>query len=348
MKKRLILNILAAVLLVAALAPAALALEDVNIASGTCGEGITWSLDGYTLTVTGSGEMEDGAPWADHKDHIEHLVLTGGITKVGKEAFYKYDRLETVDFGDSLVEIGDKAFYGCEDIDYIHLPDTFRKFGAQSFRACESLKFVYCDGPMPRFSDSCLTTGNYISVFYPTNNPWPWEYTSQLVQNFGGRLGIMMGNFDESAVMESLTAYEPTEETEAEEEETEPETTAETEAATEAPTEAATEPAVAALVTEPVTEATETPTVPATEPETVPTETTIPETTEETTVAATEEVVETTELELFTEPTEEEEPVKKLKSNSWIGLVMIGGVLTFLISGAMIFRSVSKRGGRYR
>lgn len=343
MKKRFILNVLAAVLLVAALAPAACALETVNIASGTCGEGITWSLDGYTLTVTGSGEMEDGAPWADHKDHIEHVVLSGGITKVGKEAFYKYDRIETVDFGDALVEIGDKAFYGCEDIDYIHLPDTFRKFGAQCFRDCESLKFVYCDGPMPRFSDSCLTTGNYISVFYPTNNPWPWEYTSQLVQNFGGRLGIMMGNFDESAVMESLSAYEETDATEAEEE---TEAAEETTEATAAPTETATEPVVVAAVTEPVTEpATEAPTEAPTET-TVP-ETTVAETTEETTVATTE-AVETTEATLFTDPTEEEAPVKKLKSNSWIGLVMIGGVLTFLISGAMIFRSVSKRGGRYR
>lgn len=343
MKKRLILNFLIAVLLVAMLTPAAFALEDVHIADGTCGEGISWSLDGYTLTITGSGEMEDGAPWEEHKDHIEHVVLTGGVTKVGAEAFYKYDRIETVDFGDALVEIGSKAFYGCEDIDYIHLPATFRTFGAQCFRDCTGLKYVYCDGPMPRFNDSCLWTGNYISVFYPTNNPWPWEYTSQLVQNFGGRLGIMMGNFDETAVEENLSAYETTaaeEETEAAEE-----TTEATEAPTEAPTEAVTEPVVAAVVTEPVTEPT---TVPTTEPETVPTETTVPETTAETTVPATEETVETTELELFTEPTEEAEPVEKLKSNSWIGLVMIGGVLTFLISGAMIFRSVSHKGGRYR
>ena len=82
-------------------------------------------------------------------------------------------------FSDSkrvMVEIGDKAFYGCEDIEYIHLPATFRSFGAQSFRGCESLKYVYCDGGMPRFNDSCLWTGNYIAVFYPTNNPWPWDY----------------------------------------------------------------------------------------------------------------------------------------------------------------------------
>ena len=39
----------------------------------------------------------------------------------------------------------------------------------------------------------------------------------------------------------------------------------------------------------------------------------------------------------------ENQPVvtEAVKSRSWIGLVMIAGVLTFLLAGAMIFRSVS-------
>ena len=331
MKKRLILNFLVAILLITMLAPAAYALEAVNIASGTCGEGISWSLDGYTLTISGSGEMEDGAPWEAHKDHIEHVVLTGGITKVGAEAFYKFDRLETVDFGDALVEIGTRAFSGCEDIAYIHLPATFRTFGAESFRDCTSLKYVYCDGGMPRFNDSCLWTGNYISVFYPGNNPWPAEAVNQLVGNFGGRLGIMMGNFDEASVAANLAEAkaEETEETEVTEE------TKETEAPAQAPTEAPTE-AVAVAVTEPVT-------VPTTEPETEPTETTIPET-EETTVPTTQ----ATEAEETTEETKPATVAEKVGGDGWIGMVMIAGVLTFLLAGTMIFRSISHKGGRYR
>ena len=187
-----------------------------HIADGSCGEGLSWSLDGYTLTISGDGEMDDGCPWIEHMDHIEHVVLDGKITKIGKEAFYKFDRLEMVDFGEALVEVGTRAFYGCDDIAYIHLPATFRTFGAEAFRDCQSLQYVYCDGPMPRFNDSCLYTGNFIMVFYPTNNPWPSEYTSQLINNFGGRLGISMGNFEESAVLSNL-AEEETEATEAEE-----------------------------------------------------------------------------------------------------------------------------------
>lgn len=333
MKKRIFVLLLTACLLLSLpLTGFAEEASDPKAKSGTCGEGITWVLEDYTLTITGSGEMEDGAPWEAHKDHIEHVVLTGGITKIGAEAFYKYDRIETVDFGDALVEIGEKAFYGCEDIDYIHLPKTFRKFGAEAFRDCWSLKRVYCDGGMPRFNDSCLWTGNYISVFFPTNNPWPSEYTMPLVSSYGGNLGIMMGNFDQSAVDAELGSAA------ADQEETEEETkSAETEPAiTEAPTEAPTEPAVVIIAAE-------------TEPEEEPIRITAAPTESYTEPAPMEEPeTEPAVTEAPVLPSEPQEPVQPLGEKSWIGIVMIVGVLTFLIAGAVIFRVLSRRGGRYR
>ena len=338
MKKRILLLLLAACLMLSLLPFGALAEEveetaeaveetkasaDPNAKSGTCGDGLTWVLEGNTLTVSGSGEMEDGAPWDAHKNKIKKLVLTGGVTKVGAEAFYGYDRLKSIDFGNSLVEIGARAFYGCTDLTIIHLPATFRTFGEECFRDCTSLQKVYCDGGMPRFNSSCLWTGEYIAVYHPTNNVWPADAVNQLMNNFGGRLGIMMGNYDES-VLADLDVPEEEEETEAPE--TEPE---ETEVPTEAPTEAPeteppvvqTEPEVVYITAPPTEETTE----PVTEPETQPTE-------------------------AETEPTEEDEQenaAEDLGSKSWIGLVMIAGVITFLLSGAMIFRSVSKKGGRY-
>ena len=294
---RWITSAILACMLVLCAAPAVGAVS----ASGTCGEGMSWKLENYTLTVSGSGEIEDGCPWEEYKSKIDHVVLTGGVTKVGANNFNGCDRLETVDFGDALVEIGEKAFYGCEDIEYIHLPKTFRTFGAQSFRGCESLKSVYCDGGMPRFNDSCLWTGNYIAVFYPTNNPWPYEYTSVLVSSYGGNLGIMMGNFDPANLPSSDDKSEETEETQE------------------------TEAAVAAIAE---TEAAEETVPPTTQPETVPT--TVPE---ETTVETTEE----------TQP----DPVRKVGGDGWKGMVIIAGVLTVLLAGAMIVRGVSRRGGRY-
>jgi len=333
MKKHIVMLLLAACLMVNLLPFGAFAEEvDTTVLdakTGSCGENLTWVLKDGILTISGSGEMDDGAPWADYENQIERLVLTGGVTKIGAEAFYDYDRLEEIDFGDSLVEIGERAFYGCDDITIIHLPATFRIFGAECFRACNSLQRVYCDGGMPRFNSSCLWTENYISIFYPTNYVWPQEPVSQLISNFGGRLGIMMGNYDDSVLSELSAPGEAVEETKpaaTEAAETEP---AETEPAeTEAPTEVPTEPAIVLIL-----------------PETEPEETTVP-----TTEAQTEPPTELpTEPETgVTEPMDLEEAVETLEGKSWIGLVMIAGVITFLLSGAMIFRSVSKKGGKYR
>lgn len=326
MKKRGLIFALTACLLLALLAPMGYAL-DVNIASGTCGEGLSWSLDGYTLTISGSGEMDDSSPWEENKNHIEHVVLTGGVRYVGQKAFYDFDRLKTVDFGDSLVEIGKQAFYGCKNLEYIHLPATFRTFGAESFRGCENLAYVYCDGGMPRFNDSCLWTGGYISVFYPPNNPWPQEAASQLMANFGGRLMIMMGTFDESAVQANLAAADEDEEEE-------------TTRATEAPTEAATVPTTAP---------TEAPTVPTTAPTTAPTEAPTQPTTAPTTIPTTAPTTVPTTQPVTTAPTEPEATTaaEKIGGDGWIGVVLIAAVLTLLIIGALVFRGTRHKNGRY-
>lgn len=300
--------------------------------SGACGENLTWVLRGNTLTISGTGEMDDGSPWDAHRKKIKKVILTGGVTSVGEKAFFEYDRLEYVDFGDSLVEIGEKAFAGCTDLKLIHLPATFRTFGAEAFRDCSYLQRVYCDGGMPRFNSNCLWTGEYISVFYPTTNSWPADAVNQLVSNFGGRLGVMMGNYSDDVLLELGIVLEEEEATEPAET-TEPEETEEaTEAATEAPTE---EP----------TEAPETVPVIVTEPETQPAET------EPVTVARTEAPTENTTEPPAEEPTEAPtqpaEPEKTLTGKSWIGIVMIVGVLVFLLSGAMIFRIANKKGGRY-
>ena len=339
MKKRVFLNVLAVILLVMAMAPGAFAAEERHIADGECGENLKWSLDGYTLTISGSGEMIDGCPWIEHMDHIEHVVLKDGVTTVGKEAFYKFDRLETIDFGDSLVEIGKRAFYGCEDLDYIHLPSTFRTFGVEAFRGCTNLKYVYCDGGMPRFNDSCLWTGEYISVFYRGDNVWPADAVQTLVHNFGGRLGIMMGSFENSDLVKNFENQQ--EETE----ETGEETTEATTEATEETVPETTEAAVIVIATEPETQPTTQPTEATTEATTQPTETT-EAVTEETTVAPTTEPETTFDLDL--EETEEAEPVELPESKSWIGLALIAGVLFFILLGAIIFKLSSRRGGRYR
>ena len=331
MAKRIFAGILAGILLLMLIAPAVSAAET----SGTWGNH-TWSYDNFTLTITGEGDMEPGQPWAEHKDTIEHIVFKGGVTKIADGAFEDYDAIETIDFGDSMREIGKRAFYDCSDITELRMPESFRIFGPESFRNCDLLSRIICEGGiMPSFKSGCMQTGNFISVFYPPNNPWAWEHTNTVMSAYGGRVSFFMAS--EEMMEPDYTTPRPTENEEAAEETTE---------ATEAPTEEA-----AAVIAEDVipetASATAPSTEPATEPVTVPTTAPTEAPTTVPSEAPTEYVVTEDILNLFTEATEptEEAPAKKssfLSSDSWIGIVMIAGVITALLAGAMIFRR-SKR-----
>ncbi len=278
-------------------------------APGYCGEDLTWDLSGGTLTISGSGPMDDypsgSAPWYDSRDSITSLVLSGAVTRIGDEAFSDYDRLATIDFGSSLVEIGRAAFLSCDSLTVISLPATFRTFEEDAFRDCARLSKVDCAGSMPHFRANCLWNGSNLTIYCPVNNPWPEQYVLELEENFHGRLQVLASDNSDPYKQE------------------EPETT------------------------ESTTEAT-------TEPTTAPTETTQPEVTTE---PPTEEA---TQLPVTTEPTtqpsaETESPTgatasaaeegKDLGGSLWIPLLIICGILTAGILGALLFKR--SKGGKY-
>ncbi len=284
-----------------------------------CGDGLTWSFRDGVLTVSGSGAMDDysgSTPWDDHKQEITTVVFTGGVTYVGAYAFRDCNKLVAIDFGGSMHTIGERAFQSCEGLTVIHLPATFRRFASESFEGCTALTEVYCAGGMPSFNFNCLWNYSSITVYCPVNNPWPASAVQELETNFGGRLQVL------SADGEDIFDFD-----------------------TEEPAQETTEPTTAPT-TEPATEpATEPSTVPTTEPVTESTTEAATETTEET-EAATEATTEASE-EPATEPavTEPQEP-EGLAGKSWIAVLIIAGVLTFLVGGALIFRA-SRRGGKY-
>lgn len=343
--KRYIMLLLAAVMLLTLLAPAAYAEEedetteatvseeetgetteetekapevDLSVTSGTFGT-MTWALEGATLTISGAGEMPKETPWAHLAQTVKELELTGGITVVAPGAFKDFDQLETIDFGGSLKIIGEQAFMGCGSLKCISLPATFRKFEREAFRDTGSLTEIYCSGPMPSFRGNCLGNGNYITIYHMVDNPWPQESVNQLITNLGNRIQILAGS-----EVDLFTRALPEEDTVP----TEAPTEAVTEPVTEAPTEPETEP-----VTEPPTEA---PTEPITE---APTE------------APTEAVQPTDDTPDWREELEQTEPEaseeKKLSGSSWIGLVLIIGVMTFVIIGALVVRSMKHKDGMY-
>ena len=104
--------------------------KDDVVATGTCGDNLTWTLtengeadftyndETYTpltLTITGTGEMTDYAgsvdtPWWSNHIAITHLELPEGLTHVGNRAFSLNYFIQSVTLPASVTSIGEQAF----------------------------------------------------------------------------------------------------------------------------------------------------------------------------------------------------------------------------------------------
>ncbi len=281
----------------------------------TCGDGLSWSIDGTTLYITGSGDMYDfsaGAPWAAYKYSITQVILSDSVTSVGAYAFQDYDSITNVYFGTSLVTVGKDAFSGCDGLTAITLPASFKKFGENCFRSCSNLKTINCSGGFPRFDDNCLWD-TYATIVYSASNPWSVSLIEQLETAFHNRI--------EFRSSDGTDPYIPTQPTQATQEPTQ-EPTQETFWVTEP------------MMTEPV--ATQAPTIPVyTEPATVPTlpVQTQPPVTQPTIVLATEV------------PSYQPYGAGTSSGSSGIFILLIGVILlAILATGALLVYTA--RGGR--
>ena len=184
---------------------------------GQCGENVYWTYAGGTLTLTGTGAMDDfpdGAPWADERLLMKAVVVGDGITYIGAHAFENYDRLEDVRLGKDVREIGKSAFQSCDALKEITFPAAFRVFGEDSFRSCALMSKMHFKGGMPSFRLNCLwdTTAKLI---YPASNPWPLEHIIQLEEAFQTRIEFLSSDGTDPYVTEwdLHEATAPTEET---------------------------------------------------------------------------------------------------------------------------------------
>lgn len=196
-------------------------------ATETGAEEMTWSYVDGTLTVSCKGAMEDfpnGAPWAAYKDQITRVVLTGGVTYLGANAFHNYDAITSVDFGSALYEIGTDALRDCDGLTVLYMPASFKIFGENCLRGCENLTQIHCQGSFPSFRLNCLWD-TWCTIYYPEDRPWKEKNINDLEAAFSGRIRFLASNGEDPYETTEATTVETTVETTAE---TTAETTVET------------------------------------------------------------------------------------------------------------------------
>lgn len=152
--------------------------DDGAVASGKCGENLTWSIDveGGSLTISGTGAMWDyseifvgdgdwhtTAPWYAYsptKLVLEKgityigeyaffgcgiagdLTLPDGVTEVGANAFAYCSGLTSVVLSQSVAWLDDSAFLNCSGISSLTMPKGVAGIGYAAFRGCGSLTSV--------------------------------------------------------------------------------------------------------------------------------------------------------------------------------------------------------------
>ncbi len=145
--------VLSAILAISANAVQMLPASAEESVSGTCGDGVTWTVADGTLTIGGTGNMDDydnyecefigmqpvetkEKPWERFSDTIISVVIEEGVTGIGNFAFSDLYYVETVHWPDSLKHIGDYAFTSFNEdemITYEPLPAELESIGDGAF-----------------------------------------------------------------------------------------------------------------------------------------------------------------------------------------------------------------------
>lgn len=166
------------------------------------GSGVTWQLtentddpSTYTLTISGSGAMEDylmsgHQPWRSFRDQITSVVVSPGVTSIGNLAFALSRNIIHVDIADSVVSIGEQAFFKCSSLTNITVPQSVTYIDANAFESCTNLSSI------------TLSTNNITSI-----RPYTFSGCSELSSIVipDGVTSIQLGAFSNCTKLTSIT-----------------------------------------------------------------------------------------------------------------------------------------------
>ena len=128
-------------------------------ASGGCGSGLTWTYSeaSKTLTISGNGAMNDyavtttsalvakkdrptDAPWYSHYADVTRIYIKNGVTKIGDNAFRRFNKLTQIELPGSVETIGSSAFRFCSSLVSASFNYGLKSIGGAAFEYCSALK----------------------------------------------------------------------------------------------------------------------------------------------------------------------------------------------------------------
>ncbi len=148
-----------------------------TVASGTCGDNATWTLDDEgTLIIGGTGVVSEYVFSDEYNEDIVNVIIEDGITSIGAilsddgvingwtEIFCFCYNMVSIELPDSLTHIGDYAFSDCYKLENVTLPKNLQSIGEGAFQVCESLESINIPSTVTHIGEcafvSCLNLVN--------------------------------------------------------------------------------------------------------------------------------------------------------------------------------------------
>ncbi len=130
-----------------------------TVASGACGDGLTWTLDSAgRLTVSGAGDMWDDPEFSSYRDDIRTVVIEPGATSIGRSAFARCGSLTSAAIPNSVTSIGYYAFGACISLTDVTIPDSVTSIGNDAFGSCYSLTEVTIPESLTHIGDAAFAS----------------------------------------------------------------------------------------------------------------------------------------------------------------------------------------------
>ena len=130
---------------------------------GKCGDNLSWTFDGETVTISGIGNMydyefvgtTDRSPWSENT-RVKYVVINDGVTSIGEGAFDSCDELINVSIPNSVRTIGKHAFASCDNLTNLKLPNSLESIGKMAFALCHNIKSVTIPGSVIKIGDNAF------------------------------------------------------------------------------------------------------------------------------------------------------------------------------------------------
>lgn len=123
-----------------------------------CGTNAYWKVENGTLTISGSGAIDnyDSAaecPWSDQRASITKIVVEDGVTSIGNFAFYGMTNLTETSLADSITSIGAYAFKNDSSLENVTLPSELTQIQDSAFYGCAKISSIVIPAKVTKIGD---------------------------------------------------------------------------------------------------------------------------------------------------------------------------------------------------